>query len=143
MSEKRKGHRYQIFLRVYFPESDLWGHTSNISLDGCYVVVDSSMAVGFITELLVELPVIGAISLKGYVQHKKSNLEPGVGLQFVQVRFEPKESAFYDYYSQFLRHMPQLEQIRKTYMESVQHGQMKLCILPKDSEIKSLTEKID
>ncbi|RKX59516.1 MAG: hypothetical protein DRP37_06505 [Thermodesulfobacteriota bacterium] len=129
MRERRKGTRYSANFRIYFPEFNIWGHTSNISLDGFYVAVDSSMSVGFITDLLVELPVVGVVALKGYVQHlgdKKS----GVGLQFIQVKFEPDQSEYYNLYSRFLKGISQLEEIREKYLELVKQDQLKLCALP-------------
>ena len=132
MSEKRKGPRYSVNFRVYFPEFNISGYTSNISLDGCCVAVDSSMSVGFITDLLVELPVVGVVALKGYVQHL-DQAKPGVGLQFIQVRFESEQSEYYNLYSRFLRGMSQYEELRENYMDLVQRDQLKLCALPSES----------
>ena len=133
MRERRKGPRYPVNFRVFFPEFNMWGHTSNISFDGCYVAVDSSMTVGFISDLLVELPVVGAIALKGYVQHL-GKTKSGAGIQFVQVRFEPDQSEYYSLYSRFVKSMAQFEEIRKNYLELVKQDRLKLCILPSKSE---------
>ncbi len=132
MRERRKGPRYSANFRVYLPEFNIWGHTTNISLDGCYVAVDSSMSAGFITDLLVELPVVGVVALKGYVQHL-SKAKSGAGLQFVQVRFEPDQSDYYNLYLRFLKGMSQLEEIRKSYLDLVQQDRLKLCALPSES----------
>jgi hypothetical protein len=132
MRERRKGARYSANFRVYFPEFNISGHTFNISLDGCYVVVDSSMSAGFITDLLVELPVVGVIALKGYVQHL-DQAKSGVGLQFVQVRFEPDQTEYYEMYSRFLKGVSQLEEIRENYLDLVQQDRLKLCALPSES----------
>jgi hypothetical protein len=132
MHEKRKGLRYPVNFRVFFPEFNIWGHTYNISLDGCFVTVDSSMSVGFITDLLVDLPVVGVIALKGYVQHI-GKAKSGVGLQFVQVRFEPDQSDYFSLYSRFLKCMSQLEEIRKSYLDLVKQDRLKLCTLPSES----------
>jgi hypothetical protein len=132
MPEKRKGLRYPANFRIFFPEFNIWGHTYNISLEGCFVTVDSSMSVGFITDLLVDLPVVGVIALKGYVQHL-GKAKSGVGLQFVQVRFEPDQSDYFSLYSRFLKGMSQLEEIRKSYLDLVQQDRLKLCTLPGES----------
>jgi hypothetical protein len=132
MRERRKGSRYSANFRVYFPEFNISGHTFNISLDGCYVEVDSSMSVGFITDLLVELPVVGVIALKGYVQHL-GQAKSGVGLEFVQVRFEPDQSEYYSIYSQFLKGISQFEEIREYYLDLVKQDRLKPCVLPSKS----------
>ena len=132
MRERRKGPRYSANFRVYFPEFNIWGYTSNIALDGCYVVVDSSMSAGFITDLLVELPVVGVVALKGYVQHL-DQAKSGVGLQFVQMRFESDQSEYYSLYSRFLKGISQLEKIRENYLDLVQQDRLKLCALPSES----------
>ena len=132
MCERRKGSRYSANFRVYFPEFNILGHTFNISLDGCYVAVDSSMSAGFITDLLVELPVVGVIALKGYVQHL-DQAKSGVGLEFVQVRFEPDQTEYYSLYCQFFKSMSQLENIRNQYLDLVQQDRLRLCALPSES----------
>ncbi len=132
MRERRKGARYSANFRVYFPEFNISGHTFNISLDGCYVAVDSSMSAGFITDLLVELPVVGVIALKGYVQHL-DQAKSGVGLEFVQVRFEPDQTEYYSLYCQFFKSMSQLENIRNQYLDLVQQDRLRLCALPSES----------
>ncbi|MEA1867432.1 MAG: hypothetical protein U9N19_04935 [Thermodesulfobacteriota bacterium] len=133
MRERRKGSRYSVNFRVFFPEFNIWGHTSNISLDGCFVTVDPSMSAGFIADLLVELPVVGIIALKGYVQHL-GKAKPGAGLQFVQVKFEPDQSEYYSLYSRFLKGMSQLEKIRENYLKLVTQNRLKLCTMPSESE---------
>jgi hypothetical protein len=130
MPERRKSPRYPVHLPVYFPGEKQWGYTANLSLDGCYVVVRTSISEGLITDMLLELPVVGAVSLKGYVQHKKDEV-PGIGLQFVQVRFAADQSEYFNLYSRFLRMMPELEEIRGDYLALVQEGRLKLCSLPR------------
>jgi hypothetical protein len=132
MRERRKGARYSANFRVYFPEFDIVGHTFNISLDGCYITVDSPMSVGFITDLLVELPVVGVIALKGYVQHM-GQARSGVGLEFVQVRFEPDQTEYYSLYCQFFKNMSQFENIRDQYLDLVQQDRLMLYTLPSKS----------
>lgn len=132
MREKRKGLRYTANFRVFFPEFNIHGHTSDISLDGCFVTIDSSMSVGFITDLLLDLPIVGVIALKGYVQHL-GKVESGVGLQFVQVRFESDQSDYFSLYSRFLQAMSQLEEIRKSYLDLVQQNRLRLFTLPSES----------
>ncbi|OPL16952.1 MAG: hypothetical protein AVO38_06530 [delta proteobacterium ML8_D] len=133
MPERRKIPRYPAKFRVYFPNFNIWGNTSNISLDGCYVAVDVPMSQGFITDLLIDLPVVGVIALKGYIQHLgKAN--SGAGLQFVQVRFEFAQSDYFNLYSQFLKTISQLEKIRADYMDLVQQDRLKLCTMPIEPE---------
>jgi len=137
MQEKRKEIRYLAKFRVYFPEFNISGYTSNISLSGCYVAVNCSVSIGLITDLLIELPVVGTIALKGYIQHLgRSNT--GVGFQFVQVRFEPDQSEYYNLYSRFLKIMSQLEEVRKNYLDLVKQGLLKLHTLPSGSGEKEV-----
>lgn len=130
MPERRKSPRYSVHLPVYFPREKQWGYTSNLSLDGCYVIVKTSISEGLITDMLLELPVVGAVALKGYAQHKENEV-PGIGLQFVQVRFAADQSEYYNLYSRFFRIMRELEDIRGDYLALVQEGRLKLCSLPK------------
>nr|HDN00888.1 hypothetical protein [Deltaproteobacteria bacterium] len=133
MPERRKIPRYPAKFRVYFPGFNIWGNTSNISLDGCYVVADAPMSQGFITDLLLELPVVGVIALKGYVQHLgKTN--SGAGLQFVQVRFDFAQSDYFNLYSQFLKTISQLDKIKADYLDLVQQDRLKLCVMPSKPE---------
>ena len=129
MRERRKGLRYTVNFRVFFPEFNVYGHTYDISLDGCFVTIDSSMSVGFMTDLLLDLPVFVVIALTGYVQHT-GKAGSGVGLQFVQVRFESDQSDYFSLYSRFLQAMPPLEEIRKSYLDLVQQNRLKLFTLP-------------
>ncbi|MEA3386766.1 MAG: PilZ domain-containing protein [Thermodesulfobacteriota bacterium] len=133
MREKRKGPRYPVNLHVFFPKFNIWGHTTNISLDGCFVTIDPFKSVGFITDLLVELPVVGVIALKGYVQHL-DEVKSGVGLQFVQVRFEPNQSEYYNLYLRFLKGMSYFEELRENYLELVKQDRLKLCTMPSEPE---------
>jgi len=127
--ERRKSQRYPICLKVYFPEQDLWGFTKNISLEGCFVQTVETISEGFLADLLLELPIVGVVSLKGYIHHSGSKKE-GMGLQFVQVRFAPEQSDYYAMYAEFLKIMPQLEKIRSDYLDLVQKGLLKLQVLP-------------
>ncbi len=129
MPERRKSPRYPINLRAYFPELKVWGHTTNISLDGCYIEVNTPISEGFLTDLLLEIPVIGVVAMKGYVQHTDDE-KPGMGLQFVQVRFAYEESDYYTIYSKFVKLMPKFEEIRGIYLDLVQKGLLKLLNMP-------------
>ncbi|HID98371.1 MAG TPA: PilZ domain-containing protein [Thermodesulfobacteriaceae bacterium] len=133
-AERRKSPRYQVRLRTYFPSFDEWGYTSDISLDGCYVVLDAPLAQGFISDFMLELPVIGTIALKGYVHHT-SGKKQGAGFQFVQVRFAPDQSAYYDVYMQFIKLMPELEEIRDRYRELVDRGELEAKKLPEQENV--------
>ena len=127
--ERRKAPRYPVFLRVYFPEHDLWGFTSNISLEGCFVQTDEPISEGFVADLLLEIPIIGVLSLKGYIHHSGEQGE-GMGMQFVQVRFAPNQSDYYPIYADFLKTMSRLEKVRGDYLDLVQKGILKLQTFP-------------
>ncbi|NIA08484.1 MAG: hypothetical protein GWP10_01585 [Nitrospiraceae bacterium] len=129
MRERRKSPRYPVNLHAYLPEFHLWGYTSNISLDGCYVVVSPSISEGFITDFVLELPVVGAICLKGYVQRKGQH-ESGLGLQFIEVHLESAQSDYYSLYAQFLKQISRLEKVREHYMDLIQQGRLKLVTMP-------------
>jgi len=129
MRERRKSPRYPAHLHVYLPEFHLWGYTSDISLDGCYVVISISISEGFITDLILELPVVGAIRLKGYVQRRGQYLS-GLGLQFIQLQFENDQSDYYSLYARFLKHISRLEDVREYYLDLVRQGRLKLVSMP-------------
>ncbi len=131
--ERRKSPRYSIYLRVYFPEHDLWGFTKNISLDGCFVQTVETISAGFLADLLLELPVVGVVALKGYIHHSGSQGD-GVGMQFVQVRFAPEQSDYYAIYTDFLKIMPELEKVRIDYLDKVQKGLLKLQTMPEKKD---------
>ncbi len=129
--ERRRSPRYPVNLRVYFPEQKLWGYTKDISLDGCFIVVNRTVSEGFLADILLELPIIGVIYLKGYVQHTGANGE-GMGLQFVQVRFAQEQSAYYSLYVDYINLLPEHERIRARYLEDVQKGILKLQTFPSE-----------
>ena len=130
--ERRRSPRYPVNLRVYFPGQKLWGYTRDISLDGCFIVVNKTVNEGFLADILLELPIIGVIFLKGYVQHTGSKGE-GVGLQFVQVRFAQEQSAYYSLYVDYINLLPEHEKIRAKYLEAVQKGMLKLQSFPAET----------
>jgi len=127
--ERRKSKRYRILLRVFFPEFRLEGYASNISLDGCFVETVSTISEGFLTDLLMELPVVGVIAMKGYVQHTGQNNE-GVGMEFVHVRFEEDQSEYFSIYSQFVKLLPRLEDIHNKYEQLVEQGRITRLEIP-------------
>jgi hypothetical protein len=85
-------------------------------------------------DMLIELPVIGTIPIKGYIQHKKSETaeKTGVGMQFVQVRFAQDESEYFNIYQQFIKLIPQIEKIRDSYTDLVKRGKLKLHSMPQN-----------
>ncbi len=131
MHERRKSPRYPLSLRVFFPDHDLWGRTDNISLDGCFITVSSPIQEGAIIDFLLEIPVVGTIALKGYVQHTQKR--PGIGVQLVQVRFSEEQSEYFGLYSRFVKNLSLLEEIRGEYLDLVQRGVVKLQTLPQPS----------
>ena len=127
--ERRRSPRYPVHLRVYFPEYKLWGFTKNISLEGCFVQTDEPVSEGFLADLLLDVPVIGVLSLKGYIHHSGEQGE-GMGMQFVQVRFAPDQSDYYAIYADFLKIISRLEKVRGDYLDLVQKGILKLQTFP-------------
>lgn len=131
--ERRKSKRYYLRLRVYFPEFDLHGYATNISLDGCFINTVSAISEGFLTDILLELPVIGVIAMKGYVQHKGRDND-GLGVEFVQVRFEQDQSDYFGIYAQFVKILPALEEIKGEYDQMVAAGKIKELKMPDPHE---------
>ena len=132
--ERRKSPRYPICLKVYFPEHNCWGLTRDISLEGCYVQTDEPVSEGFLADLLIEIPIVGILSLKAYI-HRSGKQTKGVGMQFVQVRFEQDQSEYYSIYADFLRIMPQLEKIHGHYHDLVRQGLLKLQTFPETERL--------
>lgn len=132
MNERRNAPRHSLRLRVYFPGLNIFGHTSDVSLYGCFVETNTPLDEGEVINMLIELPLIGAIPIKGYIQHKKPKTigGAGVGMQFVQVRFAPDESEYFNIYQQFVKLIPQIERIRDRYMEFVKNGELTLHSIP-------------
>ncbi len=129
--ERRRSPRYRVNLRVYFPEHNLWGITKNISVDGCFISLHKKINEGFLADILLELPIIGVIALKGYVHHTGAGGE-GLGMQFVQVRFAQEQSAYYSIYTEYVKLLPEHERIRSMYLEEVQKGLVKLQTFPQE-----------
>jgi len=129
VKERRKSKRYNMLLRVYFPEFQLSGYASNISLDGCFVETVSAISEVFLTDILMELPVVGVIAMKGYVQHKGLN-DDGLGMEFVHVRFEQDQSEYFAIYAQFVKLLLQLENIRENYELLVEQGRIRRLEMP-------------
>ncbi len=129
--ERRRSPRYPVNLRVYFPEYSLWGATKNVSVDGCFITIDKKINEGFLADILLELPIIGVIALKGYVHHTGTSGE-GLGMQFVQVRFAQEQSEYYSIYTDYINLLPEHEKIRRRYLEDVQKGLIKLQTFPEE-----------
>ena len=127
--ERRRSPRYPVNLRAYFPEYKLWGTTKDVSVDGCFITLNKKINEGFLADILLELPIIGVIALKGYIHHTGSSGE-GLGMQFVQVRFAQEQSAYYSIYTDYIKLLPEHESIRSRYLEEVQKGLIKLQTFP-------------
>jgi hypothetical protein len=76
---------------------------------------------------------VGVIALKGYVQHL-SEARAGAGFQFVQVNFEPDQLEYYNLYSQFLKIISQLDEVKENYLDLAKKGKLKFLTLPNGSE---------
>ncbi len=129
IQERRKSRRYDVLLRVYLPEYDMHGFASNISLDGCFIETDHVISEGFLADMLMELPVVGVVALKGYV-HRTDMEHTGVGMELVQIRFEPEQSEYFSIYSSFVRLLRQLEKIREEYEIKIENGDVAPLSMP-------------
>ncbi len=127
--ERRRSPRFHMALPVYFASLERWGVTRDLSLEGCFVEVEQVPGEGFVEDLLIDIPVVGAIALKGYVHHTGNESE-GLGMQFVQVRFEPSQSGYYEIYSRFVRTLSKLQQLRADYLDMVSRGELQLQMMP-------------
>jgi hypothetical protein len=113
--ERRKSLRLAVYLRTYFPELELKGRVTNISLDGCYVRVASNLEKEGRVDLIIDLPVVGPVLLKGYIHHKTDDELKGVGLQFIHGGFAPDESIYYGVFSRSVKILSQLQEVRDYY----------------------------
>ncbi len=116
-------------LRVFLPELNAFGSTSDISLYGCCIETNTRFDEGQLLDILIELPIIGPIPLKGYIQHNRGKNQ-GTGLQFVQVHFAQDQSDYLMLYRSFLKFISQLENIRAQYLEMAQNGKLELFNFP-------------
>ena len=133
--ERRKSPRYPVRFRAYFPELDLHGKATNISLDGCYIQVTSNMENEGRVELTIELPVVGPVLLNGYVHHQDDHPSPGVGLQFIHVGFSAEESIYYGVFSRFIKVLSQLQEVRDYYQKLAEQEGIKLSSIPETTSI--------
>lgn len=130
--ERRKSLRLAVYLRAYFPDLELKGRVTNISLDGCYVRVASNLEKEGRVDLTIDLPVVGPILLKGYVHHKADDALKGVGLQFIHVGFAPEESIYYGVFSRAVKILSQLQEVRNYYHQLTEQEEIEPCSIPDD-----------
>ncbi len=128
--ERRKSLRLAVYLEAYFPELDLKGRVSNLSLDGCFVRVGAKLEKKGRVDLIIDLPVVGPVLLKGYVHHKAEDTINGVGLQFIHVGFAPEESICYKVFSRSVKIMSQLQDVRKEYHQLVKLEGLEPVVIP-------------
>jgi len=131
--ERRKSLRFTVYLRAYFPELDLKGRVTNISLDGCYVRVASNLEKEGRVDLVIDLPVVGPVLLKGYVHHKADDGLKGVGLQFIHVGFAPEESIYYGVFSRSVKILSQLQEVREYYHQLTKQEGLEPFSIPDDN----------
>ncbi len=131
MSESRRAPRYDIKLMVYFPEWEMWGFTSNVSMDGCFIAVNTPVPEGMVTEFWLDIPVVGGVKLRGYVHHR-GKADPGIGLQFVQVRFAIEDGSYYGIYTKFVKTLSLLENVKKEYEDSARRRRIIRFQFPSD-----------
>lgn len=131
--ERRKGPRYPVLFRAYFPEFDLKGQATNISLDGCYVQVTSNMEKEGRVELIIELPVVGPVLLNGYIHHQTGYPSPSIGLQFIHVGFSAEESIYYGVFSRFIKVLSQLQEVRNYYRKLADQEGIELPSIPEEA----------
>ena len=129
MPDRRKNPRYAVRLRAYFPEDRVWGYTENLSLDGCFVRARAPVPEGMVKDFLLEIPVVGVIALKGYVQHADEERQ-GIGMQLVKVRFAVDQEWYYTLYTRFMEHLRELDRLHDEYLNMAINGQVKLCAFP-------------
>lgn len=135
--DKRKKKRYPVFLRVFFPEYKIWGYTVNMSSDGCHIRVPIPSSPGFVTGFLIELPVIGVIPLKGYVQHIEGE-KKDMGIELVQIKFDMEQSDYYSIYEQFIENLKAFEKIHDQYLSMAESGTIKVCAFPEEYNLETL-----
>ena len=132
MQNRRKNPRYPIKLRIYFPEEGIVGLTENISIDGCYIKTDARVTVGLVKDILMEIPVLGVIALKGYVQHVEES-QKGMGIQLVKVRFATDQDVFYSFFTKFIECLQTLDRLHEKYVDLALLSKIKLYTFPKDA----------
>ncbi|OCC15138.1 hypothetical protein DBT_1624 [Dissulfuribacter thermophilus] len=132
MPERRKHPRYPIKLRVFFVEEGIFGVTENVSLDGLFVKADANVSEGVVKDLLVEIPVLGVIALKGYIQHTQKDRK-GLGVELVKVRFSTDQEIYCHLYNKFIECLQELAELHEQYLEFAHQGKVKLCTFPKEA----------
>ncbi len=131
MPDRRKNPRYPVKLKVYFVEEGVTGITENVSIDGCYVKANAKVTEGVVKDMLVEIPVLGVLALKGYVQHTEEE-QKGVGMQLVKVRFATDQEIYYRFYTRFIQCLKELDELREKYIDLALQGKVRLCTFPKN-----------
>ncbi len=129
MPERRRTQRYSIKLRVYIVDDGVLGITENISLDGCYIKADVSVTPGIIKDILLELPIIGVISLKGYIQHIRDS-DGGMGVQLVKPRFSREHDIYYNLFSEFIKCLETMAQLNDKYLNAALQKKVRLLTFP-------------
>ena len=135
--EHRRKKRFPFFARIYCPEHDAWGHTVNISTEGCHIRIFMPASTGFITSFLLELPIVGILPLKGYV-HYLDDGSHGVGLELVQIKFDVEQSDYYSLYQQFVDTLHRFSPIQKRYETLIERGTIKRYEFPEGYSLESL-----
>ena len=134
MPERRKTQRYSMRLRVYIIDDGVEGITENISRDGCYIKADVSVTPGIVKDILLELPIIGVISLKGYIQHIRDS-DGGMGIQLVKPRFSKEHDIYYNLFSEFIKCLERMAQLHDQYLNAALHKRVRLLTFPSQGEI--------
>ena len=134
MPERRRHPRYPIKLRVYFLEEGVTGTMENVSLDGCYIKADAEITEGVVKDMLVEIPIVGVIALKGYVQHtRKDEEKKGMGIQLVKVRFDSDQEIYYQFFTRFIECLKELDALHEKYLDLALQGKVKLWTFPEEA----------
>ncbi len=129
MIEKRSHPRYPVRLKCYFPDLDMWGEVRNVSVEGCFICAERPLAVGMVTDLLVELPVVGVVHLIAYIQHHTKRAVGAAGLQLMGARFDKESSGMYMIYRRFVESLEALVPLKVPYEELIT-GETKAKIAP-------------
>jgi hypothetical protein len=101
MEEKRKKNRFNFYIPVYFPEHKSWGFTKDISYEGCGIKTNLILSEGILITMQMDIPVIGPITLTGYIQHFNEDKKE-TGFQFTLIKNDLSMAKDYEIYLQFV-----------------------------------------
>ncbi len=112
--ERRKYPRYCCFLPAFIEEKRVKVWLYDLSLTGCFIeyLEDDMIPVGKTVNLVLFLPCIGMVSVKGIVQHHGTKERRGMGIEFI--RFSDRMHLVY---AKFVKILPILQEARNLLLE--------------------------